>query len=446
MQISKTSCWRSALLATLSLATAVTCFVWHGATADVKAAVAPKASKRFSFKVHRIAEEDRLKAQLAELRLNGQRSNLDDRNVFLADPETTNLQQDHKLPLKQFMGAQYFAQISLGTPPQKFQVILDTGSSNLWIPSKQCKSIACLLHAKYDSSRSSTAVANGSAFEIQYGSGSMTGFVSQDTFSIGDLTVPKLLFAEATQEPGMAFAFGKFDGILGLAYPSIAVNHITPPFVQMVEQGLLDEAKFAFWLGAVGASTGGEIDIGGANPAHYTGELKAAKVIRKAYWEVAMSNVKFGGDTIPVASSASAAIDTGTSLIVMSKASAAKLNAKIGAKRTWSGQYMVDCATAPSLADLSFNLGDHQFTLSASDYLLNVQGSCMSTFMGMDLPGPLANMWIVGDVFLRKYYTVYDYENNEVLFAEAKGLSKATGEQETAEEVNAEEENVRADF
>ena len=77
------------------------------------------------------------------------------------------------------------------------------------MPSSQCTSIACFLHTKYDSSSSSTYKTNGSEFSIQYGSGSMEGFVSQDTLRIGDLTIPKTDFAEATKEPGLAFAFGK---------------------------------------------------------------------------------------------------------------------------------------------------------------------------------------------------------------------------------------------
>ncbi len=84
-----------------------------------------------------------------------------------------------------------------------------SSSSNLWVPSVQCTSIACFLHAKYDSSASSTYKANGSEFSIQYGSGSMEGFVSQDTLRIGDLTIKGQDFAEATKEPGLAFAFGK---------------------------------------------------------------------------------------------------------------------------------------------------------------------------------------------------------------------------------------------
>ncbi len=81
--------------------------------------------------------------------------------------------------------------------------------SNLWVPSAKCTSSAFFLHAKYDSSASSTYKANGSEFSIQYGSGSMEGFVSRDVLTIGDLTVKDLDFAEATKEPGLAFAFGK---------------------------------------------------------------------------------------------------------------------------------------------------------------------------------------------------------------------------------------------
>ncbi|GMG55885.1 unnamed protein product [Ambrosiozyma monospora] len=180
----------------------------------------------------------------------------------------------HDAPLTNYLNAQYFTEITLGSPPQKFKVILDTGSSNLWVPSDRCTSIACFLHQKYHHDLSSTYKANGTEFSIQYGSGAMKGFVSQDTLNLGDLTIPKQDFAEATSEPGLAFAFGKFDGILGLAYDTISVNHIVPPIYNAINEGLLDEPQFSFYLGDTSISEeGGVATFGGVDKSKFTGKI-----------------------------------------------------------------------------------------------------------------------------------------------------------------------------
>ncbi len=83
---------------------------------------------------------------------------------------------------------------------------------------------------RYDAAASSTHVANGTAFTIRYGSGSLTGDVAQDTVTLGSVSVPNLLFAEAKREPGVAFVAAHFDGILGFGWPQIAVNGINPFF------------------------------------------------------------------------------------------------------------------------------------------------------------------------------------------------------------------------
>jgi len=323
----------------------------------------------------------------------------------------------HGVPLSNFMNAQYYTEIEIGTPPQTFKVILDTGSSNLWVPSTKCTSIACFLHTKYDSGASSTYIANGSDFSIQYGSGSMEGFVSQDSLTIGDLTIKHQDFAEATKEPGLAFAFGKFDGILGLGYDTISVNHITPPFYSMINAGLLDSPVFSFRLGS-SEEDGGEAVFGGIDHSAYSGKITYVPVRRKAYWEVELEKVSFGDDELELENTG-AAIDTGTSLIALPTDVAEMLNAQIGATKSWNGQYQVDCAKVPDLPDLSFYFNGKPYPLKGTDYILEVQGTCISSFTGLDINLPGGSLWIIGDVFLRRYFTVYDLGRNAVGFAES---------------------------
>ncbi|KAF1916266.1 vacuolar protease A precursor [Ampelomyces quisqualis] len=325
----------------------------------------------------------------------------------------------HPVPVSNFLNAQYFSEISLGTPPQTFKVVLDTGSSNLWVPSSQCSSIACFLHTKYDSSSSSTYKQNGTSFEIRYGSGELSGFVSNDVFRIGDLTVKHQDFAEATNEPGLAFAFGRFDGIMGLGYDTISVDKIVPPFYNMLDQGLLDEPVFAFYLGNTDEQQESVATFGGIDENHYSGKLIKLPLRRKAYWEVDLDAITFGDETAEM-DDTGVILDTGTSLIALPSTIAELLNKQIGAKKGFNGQYTVECDKRDGLPDLTFTLTGHNFTISAFDYILEVQGSCISALMGLDFPEPVGPLAILGDAFLRKWYSVYDLGESSVGLAKSK--------------------------
>ncbi|KAL2913373.1 aspartic proteinase precursor [Polyrhizophydium stewartii] len=332
---------------------------------------------------------------------------------------------EHSVPLTDFMNAQYFGEITIGTPPQTFSVVFDTGSSNLWVPSTRCSSIACWLHRRYDSSKSSTYVSNGTEFAIQYGTGSLEGVISEDTVTIGDLEIEGQNFGESVKEPGITFAVGRFDGILGLGFDTIAVQKVVPPFYQMVNKQLLDAPLFSVWLGSNSDGAGGEIVFGAINHDHFEGPVTWAPVTRKAYWEVELQGVKLGGKKLNVKSN-KAAIDTGSSLFALPTEEADAINKALGGKKNWNGQYVIDCSKIDSLPELSLQFGGKQFVLTGSDYVLQVGGGpigggdqCVSGFVGLDIPAPAGPLWIVGDVFLRRYYTIYDLGNNRVGFANA---------------------------
>ncbi|KAI8384846.1 aspartic peptidase domain-containing protein [Radiomyces spectabilis] len=329
---------------------------------------------------------------------------------------------EHGVPISNYMNAQYYGEIELGTPPQTFTVVFDTGSSNLWVPSTHCSSIACFMHRRYDSGQSQTFKENGTEFAIQYGTGALEGFISEDTLRVGGVKIDGQGFAESVKEPGFTFALARFDGIMGLGYDTISVKQVVPPFYHMVNRDLVDEPLFSFWLNDVakgGEENGGELVFGGIDDSHYEGEITWSPIKRKGYWEIQLEDIKFGGDYIDL-DPVGAAIDTGSSLLVAPTTVADLINKELGAEKNWAGQYVLDCDKVPNLPEFCFVFNGKDFCLEGKDYVLEVQKQCISGFMGMDIPEPAGPLWIVGDVFLRKFYSVYDLGNNRVGLAKAK--------------------------
>jgi saccharopepsin len=244
----------------------------------------------------------------------------------------------------------------------------------------------------------------------------LKGFVSNDVLSIGDIVIESQDFAEVTKQPGLLF--GQFDGILGLGYDTISVNHIVPPLYNMMKEKLIDEPIFTFRLGSSEDDVG-EVSFGGIDKTAYKGEIKYVPVRRQALWEVELESIKFGDEELELKNTG-AAIDTASSLIVMPVDIAEMLNTLIGATRSRSGQYTIDCSQVPGLPELSFYFGGTPYPLQGKDYVLEVEGECTSVFIGINLDG-LADgvLWLIGTAFLRRYFTVYDLGRNAIGFAQA---------------------------
>lgn len=335
--------------------------------------------------------------------------------------------------INDYQDAQYYGTISIGTPPQEVRVVYDTGSSNLWasnIPVPWWKKLLPH-HQLYDHNKSSTYAANGTTFNIAYGSGPVSGFYSADTVTMGDVTLPKYTFAEVNNVKGLGtmWAVGKLDGICGLGWDDISVDGVETPLRALVNSGKLAEPVFAFFLGSGGAA--GELVLGGVDTDHYTGDFDYTPVIdivpgKKGYWMLAMDDIKMSGQS--VTSCRKAIVDSGTSLLAVPTTDIAKIVALVGAKplgpfAPLNKEFTLNCnATAP---DLDIVVGGNTYTLTKADYTLPDGGVCLLGMTGMDIPAPVGPLYILGDVFMRAHYVKFDVGNKRLGFAQIKKSSKA---------------------
>ncbi|XP_036384652.1 pepsin A-like isoform X2 [Megalops cyprinoides] len=305
----------------------------------------------------------------------------------------------------------YYGVISIGTPPQSFRVIFDTGSSNLWVPSVYCNSAACNNHRKFVPSQSSTYRYAGRPLSIQYGTGSMTGFLAYDTVQVGGIVDTNQIFGLSQSEaPFMAHMAA--DGILGLAFPSISSSGATPVFDNMWKQGLVSQDLFSVYLTS-NSQSGSVVTFGGIDPSYYTGSIVWIPLSSETYWQITMDSVTINGNTVACNGGCQAIVDTGTSLIVGPNNDISNINQGVGAS-VYNGDARVNCNSINSMPDVTFNIHGHAFTISASDYVRQVNLICRTGFGNGG-----SNLWILGDVFIRQYYSIFDRAQNLV------GLAKA---------------------
>ncbi|KAK1328928.1 hypothetical protein QTO34_011098 [Cnephaeus nilssonii] len=325
-------------------------------------------------------------------------------------------------PITNYLDAFYFGEISIGTPPQNFLVLFDTGSSNLWVPSTYCQSQACSNHNRFNPSLSSTFRNNGQTYTLSYGSGSLSVVLGYDTVTVQNIVVNNQEFGLSENEPNNPFYYSDFDGILGMAYPNMAVGNAPTVMQGMLQQGQLTLPIFSFYFSRQPTRQyGGELILGGVDNQLYSGQIVWAPVTQELYWQIAIQEFAIGNQATGWCSQGCQAIvDTGTFLLAVPQQYMGSFLQATGAQQAQNGDFVVACNSVQSLPTITFIISGSQFPLPPSAYVLNV---CQQRLLQAGDRGHLPALpngqplWILGDVFLKEYYSVYDMANNRVGFA-----------------------------
>ncbi|RYP50120.1 hypothetical protein DL768_004324 [Monosporascus sp. mg162] len=301
----------------------------------------------------------------------------------------------------------YFLEVKLGAEGKPLYMLLDTGASTTWVMGANCTSEACTTHDSFGPDDSSSFVDTGTSFAIQYGTGEVSGHVVRDSMSIAEMnTTFDFGLASVTSNE---FARFPFEGILGMS---------TSPdsFLSAIKDAeLLDNNVFGISLSrASDGPNDGEIMFGAANTDRYEGEITYAPLVTGNSWAIPLDDVMVDGQPVGIKGK-TAYLDTGTTYAFAPKDQVAALFDKVpGASSGDDGSsYTVPCG---SKVPIAFTFSGASWNISSADLLsaTPMENVCTANIFGIEI---VRESWLLGDVFLKNVYSVFDLDESRIGFA-----------------------------
>ncbi|KAG8907667.1 hypothetical protein FRB99_002745 [Tulasnella sp. 403] len=328
----------------------------------------------------------------------------------------------------------YFGTLAIGNPAKSFNVILDTGSSDLWVASSSCFS-GCGTVPSFSASQSSSFRNLSSTFQIKYGSGGASGYLGSDRVQMAG-------FAVTSQVLGVVNAVtanllqSPVSGLMGLAFSTLSTSRSMPFWETLASTNAWDQPLMAFHLtrfkGVNGASkleAGGSFDMGFTNTSLYTGNISYVDIPdgAESFWLIPLTQITVQNQPLTVSGTVLAAIDTGTTLVGGPSDAISAIFAQIpGAQPAgpdYQGYWAYPCTTQVQVS-LTFGSGP-AWSINPSDFTLARIGGgfCVGAFFELNLSGSNSPTWIIGDTFLKNVYSVFRYNPPAVGFANLSALA-----------------------
>ncbi|KAL7623865.1 hypothetical protein AAE478_005421 [Parahypoxylon ruwenzoriense] len=315
----------------------------------------------------------------------------------------------------------YFVEAGFGSDNKPMYMLVDTGASTTWVMGSGCTSDACTKHNKFGPNDSKTYKDTGESYSVEYGSGEVSGHVVSDSISIGGLEVT-MPFGVANVTSNQFSQF-PFEGILGLSMtPGTWLTYVK-------DAKLIDANVFGVALSRSADGTNdGEIAFGAPNKAKYKGDISYTTIKSGNSWAIPMDDVKYGDQSVGVEGRL-AYIDTGTTFAFGPPDDVEAFYKLIPGSSSTDGQsYSIPC---DSDALVSFVFSGKTWSASAKDFKTgpNGDGVCFGNVYGMEfVPGA----WLLGDMFLKNVYSVFDADQKRIGFA-ARAVSSTGSSTKSAQ-------------
>ncbi|XP_050057951.1 lysosomal aspartic protease-like isoform X2 [Aphis gossypii] len=302
--------------------------------------------------------------------------------MLIKDPHYMRKLNIQKIPptnenitLFKYMDSEYYAEILVGKPGQKFSVIFDTTWSDMWLPSKLCSDIIypiCGKKNRYDPDISSThKFIDPTPFNVD----GLVGNLTCDTIRLGHLNVTDLIFAEIIGIQNLTqYQFMHADGVIGLGYNTMARTTNNTFFYKLLDDKKIIKPIFSVYMNRDETTTkGGTIFLGGVEPKHIKGETTYVPVVQKNYWQIEMNQFsvlinKTYAKTF-CDQGCQVILDTSSNQIGVPTNYVAAINYLVKATLYLYNRYEVNCSLVNKLPKITINIGSRDFHLSGRHYI-----------------------------------------------------------------------------